>query len=457
MIFFIATMQTVIGAIPAWLTWAWPSVHALPFVAVVALAGTGSHYCLSKAISLARCDCGDADGLPAAAAFGASARLLALRGPGWMVAGGRRADPCRQLDQHLQGQPPVTSAEQHRQHRIGLLLAAGAALCWSTSGLFVRGISADLMTMLFWRGLFSSSAVFALFFYMERGRSLGILRALGWPALGVALLSAMSMIAGISALRFTTVADAMVIYATVPFVTAALAYVVIGERPSRSTLIEQCGGAVRRGRDAVGRQDGRQPAGPVLRRADDAGHGGLQHHHAQVPQRADAAGNGSVGLGSVVCMFLVCRPVVGQPARFPALRRTLASCRTLRGWRSTLSRPSAFPRRNRRFSPRSKCRSRRCGVRVPRRDAVVQTLVGGGIVLAALLMHILSGSAAGRRRWRCRPRRARHLAEEDLLLLVGHRLLVGRAHGAIDLGEAGRALMASNQRFRCGNSLRSWL
>ena len=52
-IFFMFTMQTVIGAVPAWLTWTGPPAAALPFVAVVALAGTGSHYCLSKAISLA--------------------------------------------------------------------------------------------------------------------------------------------------------------------------------------------------------------------------------------------------------------------------------------------------------------------------------------------------------------------------------------------------------------------
>ena len=45
------------------------------------------------------------------------------------------------------------------------------------------------------------------------------------------------MITGIGALRFTKAADAMVIYATVPFMTAALAYLTIGERPSRSTLI----------------------------------------------------------------------------------------------------------------------------------------------------------------------------------------------------------------------------
>jgi drug/metabolite transporter (DMT)-like permease len=136
------------------------------------------------------------------------------------------------------GKPPRDMTEfEHRQHRIGLLLVAGAAMAWSTSGLFVRNISADLMTMLFWRGIFSGAAVFALFVFMERGRCLGILRALRWPALGVALLSATGMVTGIGALRNTTVADAMVIYATVPFVTAALAYLFIGEKPSRSTLI----------------------------------------------------------------------------------------------------------------------------------------------------------------------------------------------------------------------------
>jgi len=30
-IFFMFTMQTVIGAVPAWLTWTWPPAHALPF------------------------------------------------------------------------------------------------------------------------------------------------------------------------------------------------------------------------------------------------------------------------------------------------------------------------------------------------------------------------------------------------------------------------------------------
>ncbi len=129
------------------------------------------------------------------------------------------------------------TASERSQHRLGLALVAVAALAWSSSGFFTRIISADLMTMLFWRGIFSGSAVFALFLLMERNQSLAILARLRWPALAVCLLSATGMITGIGSLRFTGVADAMVIYATVPFMTAGLAYLFIGERPTLSTMI----------------------------------------------------------------------------------------------------------------------------------------------------------------------------------------------------------------------------
>ena len=52
-IFLMFAIQTLIGAVPAWLTWKWPEPHNWVWVAVVGLAGTFSHYCLSKAISLA--------------------------------------------------------------------------------------------------------------------------------------------------------------------------------------------------------------------------------------------------------------------------------------------------------------------------------------------------------------------------------------------------------------------
>ncbi len=130
----------------------------------------------------------------------------------------------------------MTALEQ-KQHQIGLILVAFAALSWSSAGIFTRLISADLMAMLFWRGLFSGAAVMAYFFLMEGHKGFAIIAGLRWPSLVVALLSSLGMITGIGALRYTSVADAMVIYATVPFMTAGLAYMFIGERPSRSTLM----------------------------------------------------------------------------------------------------------------------------------------------------------------------------------------------------------------------------
>ena len=284
----------------------------------------------------------------------------------------------------------MTSAEQHRQHRIGLILAALAALCWSTSGLFVRGISADLMTMLFWRGLFSGSAVFALFFFIERGRSIAVLRGLGWPALGVALLSAMSMIAGISALRFTTVADAMVIYATVPFVTAALAYVVIGEKPSRSTLIGSTVALIGVGVMLWGAKMGGSLLGQffaVLMTLGMAGFSTIMRKHRDVPMLPAMAA--SAWICSLACVWfaaplsisthdlLLCAAFgIVQNASGLALY-TFASKR-IPAAEATLLAALEVP-----FTP--------LWVFVFLGETPsIQTLVGGGIVLAALSIHILS-------------------------------------------------------------------
>ena len=284
----------------------------------------------------------------------------------------------------------MTSAEQHRQHRIGLLLAAGAALCWSTSGLFVRGITADLMTMLFWRGLFSGTAVFALFFALERGRSLAVLRKLGWPTFGVAVLSAMSMISGIGSLRFTSVADAMVIYATVPFVTAALAYVAIGERPSRSTLIGSTVALIGVGVMLWGAKRGGSLFGQflaVLMTLGMAGFSTIMRKHRDVPMLPAMAL--SAWICAFICFwfaaplsvsthdFLLCAAFgIFQNASGLALY-TFASKR-IPAAEATLLAALEVP-----FTP--------LWVFVFLGETPsVQTLVGGGIVLAALFLHIIS-------------------------------------------------------------------
>jgi drug/metabolite transporter (DMT)-like permease len=283
----------------------------------------------------------------------------------------------------------MTPAE-HRQHRIGLLLVAGAALAWSTSALFVRNISADLMTMLFWRGLFSGTGVFALFLLMEGRTAFKVLRSLRWPTLAVAVLSAAAMITGISSLRFTTAADAMVIYATVPFMTAALAYMAIGEKPSRSTLIGSTVALLGVGVMLWGSEMGGSLFGQflaVLMTLCMAGFTTLMRRHREVPMLPAMAL--SAWLCSLFCFwfadpmsisgrdFLLC-------AAFGVLQNAIGlalytfGSKRVPAAEATLLAALEVP-----FTP--------LWVFVFLHEVPnLQTLIGGGIVLTALFLHIAS-------------------------------------------------------------------
>ena len=59
---------------------------------------------------------------------------------------------------------------------------------------------------------------------------------MGARALLVALCSAVATVCFLNAMRLTAVADVMVIDAAIPFVTAALAWLILGERENAWTL-----------------------------------------------------------------------------------------------------------------------------------------------------------------------------------------------------------------------------
>ena len=121
--------------------------------------------------------------------------------------------------------------------QLGLLFVTVSAIAWSTAGLFTRLIALDSWTMLVWRGIFGAAGIMAVMWMMQGRQSLrGLLhmRTSGW--LFVAVGSA-GMILFITALRFTTVAHAAVIYATVPLIAACLGWLVMREKPSRSAVI----------------------------------------------------------------------------------------------------------------------------------------------------------------------------------------------------------------------------
>jgi drug/metabolite transporter (DMT)-like permease len=107
---------------------------------------------------------------------------------------------------------------------------------FSTAGYFSRLTTVDAWTTLFWRGLFGGLVILGYIVWRERGRVLRAFGAIGPTGWLVAACSTFGSICFINALRRTTVADVTLIYATAPFLTAAIGWLWRGEPESRTTL-----------------------------------------------------------------------------------------------------------------------------------------------------------------------------------------------------------------------------
>jgi len=119
----------------------------------------------------------------------------------------------------------------------GATLVAASAVAFSSAGYFTRLISVDVWTMLFWRGAFAFGFVLLLAAARNGRRTADAFRSLGRAGVLAVVFSSSGMICYLGALRLTSVADVAVVYGTAPFVTAGLAWLVIRERTSRSTLL----------------------------------------------------------------------------------------------------------------------------------------------------------------------------------------------------------------------------
>jgi drug/metabolite transporter (DMT)-like permease len=127
------------------------------------------------------------------------------------------------------------SSAASARHR-GVLLVFLAGGLYSTSGFFTRAVHVDAWTLLAWRSLFG--ALFMIVMVAVENRRLSLRDyALRGPHLLLVPLTAMGTICYIFALKLTTVADVMIVYATTPFVTAAVAWLWAGEKPGRRTIL----------------------------------------------------------------------------------------------------------------------------------------------------------------------------------------------------------------------------
>ncbi|MBT6533922.1 MAG: DMT family transporter [Marinovum sp.] len=125
-----------------------------------------------------------------------------------------------------------------RVHYKGLLFVFMAGVLWSTVGLGIRLIQeASVWQILFYRSISLSTFLFFVILIRSRENPLKLVVRAGAPAVvaGLSLMAAYS--GGIYAIQSTSVANAMLLFASAPFFAAVLGSYVLKERVSAVTWV----------------------------------------------------------------------------------------------------------------------------------------------------------------------------------------------------------------------------
>ena len=125
------------------------------------------------------------------------------------------------------------------ESRLGPWIVLASAVVWSFGGIFARLLGGlDPWTVVFWRSSFA--AAFLLGFMALRDGPGGLgpgFRAMGAPGLAMALAFASASTAFVVALGHTTVANILLVQAGVPLIAALIAWAAFGERVPRATWV----------------------------------------------------------------------------------------------------------------------------------------------------------------------------------------------------------------------------
>ena len=125
------------------------------------------------------------------------------------------------------------------QDKRGALLVFGAAAVWSFGGAIARYLTvSDSWTIIFWRSV--CAAAFLLGFMLWRNGPRGtraLFASMGFAGIGVGMCFATASILFVVALRYTTVANILLMQAGAPLFAALLTFLFFGERISNATWV----------------------------------------------------------------------------------------------------------------------------------------------------------------------------------------------------------------------------
>jgi drug/metabolite transporter (DMT)-like permease len=123
----------------------------------------------------------------------------------------------------------ASAGPERRRAREGRLAILLAAVAWSTAGLGQRGLDASAVTQVAGRAFFAALALFALVLAMERRGTMRAFLGMGRSGLAMTLFLAISSGAFLLALNHTSVANVLFMQAAAPMIAALLGWVLISE------------------------------------------------------------------------------------------------------------------------------------------------------------------------------------------------------------------------------------
>jgi len=123
----------------------------------------------------------------------------------------------------------ASAGPERRRAREGRLAILLAAVAWSTAGLGQRGLDASAVTQVAGRAFFAALALFALVLAMERRGTMRAFLGMGRSGLAMPVFLAISSGAFLLALNHTSVANVLFMQAAAPMMAALLGWVLISE------------------------------------------------------------------------------------------------------------------------------------------------------------------------------------------------------------------------------------
>src|SRR6266513_1695232 len=131
----------------------------------------------------------------------------------------------------------MTAASDPIAARRGVLLVAGAALCWSSGGLIARLVTTSPWTTSLWRSVFAALFLTLVLWTLRRRSIVTQWREGGLPVLAVAVCMAGASTCFIFSLAHTSVANTLILMSTGPYVAGLLGWLLLGERVAPRTWL----------------------------------------------------------------------------------------------------------------------------------------------------------------------------------------------------------------------------